>query len=301
MKGTHFYISTSAIFEKLKNEFIYMRVSFLIFAFVTLILSPNIIHAQVDNHQSMKLDTIKETIIYEYDTIFVAPDTIRMVDTIVNYQSVKPVSIKTQTDKALHWSVGTAVLPVFYNFFEDHKTDSFYIKHNVGTGAELILRASAKKYFYMLRLGLIPIHEEMANQNIYLTSVKQNSAYYDSLSVTNNCISNNYYNYLSFAASLGRKWGEGKLYFSFHLSILTDILVKHDAILPVITKERIADTSINKFSWGVAVNPCVGYVLSKRLEIFLSPYYRYSFFQRNKYPNSDLQILSAATGLHFNF
>lgn len=252
-----------------------------LFGFIILFISINIV-IRASDQTAFKHDTI-ETVIYEYDTVYMAPDTIRVTDTIVNYQLAQPV---IEFEKAKHWSIGVSILPLVSNLLgEKSVIDSFSSKRVVNYNYNLNIQYSFKRFIVGLGGGITRLHDRLMYQSVHNFLVGS-----DSLSVINNCVSDNYYRYFNINLLVGKKWGKQKIHFALDASLAIDILIDYKAVLPVNNEvAKIFDTSIRKIGFAVMVSPSIGYRFGKKLDFYLTPFYRYNLNKRNLYPLSNLQ------------
>jgi len=257
--------------------------------FLLLLTVCNIVTLASDQ-TAIKADTI-ETVIYEYDTIYVSPDTIRITDTIINYQSVQPLQVKTKSE---HWSIGADFLPLFSNFFgEKNVIDSLSFKKVVNYSFNVNIQYSYKRFIVGFGGGITKLHDQVMYQKTYDALINS-----DSLHIVNNCTSDNYFRYANFYLSIGRKWGKKKIHYAFHTSFISDILIDYKAVLPLNQVDnKIFDTSVRKIGWGVMISPSIMYSLGRKLDFYISPCYRYTLNKRNLYPLSNLQEVGIGLGL----
>ncbi len=262
-----------------------------LFIFLLLLSGFNIVTLAADQ-TTIKRDTI-ETIIYEYDTVYVSPDTIRITDTIVNYQTIKPLYINMSTQ---HWSIGANFLVLGSNFFgEKSVIDSFKEKNTINYSYTLNFQYYNKGFMVGLGGGITNIHDRIKYQQIHNTLIAD-----DSISIVNNCISDNYFRYLNLSLSMGKEWGKRKIHYALSASFITDILIDYKAVLPISEQvyNKIFDTSVRKIGLAVMLSPSVIYRIGKKVDFCISPCYRYTLNKRNFYPLSNLQDLGIGAGLN---
>jgi hypothetical protein len=260
-----------------------------LFIFLLLLASSNIVTLASDQ-TAIKADTI-ETVIYEYDTIYVSSDTIRVTDTIINYQSLQPLQVK---EKSGHWSIGADFLPLFSNFFgEKNVIDSLSFKKFVNYSFNVSLQYSYKRFSVGFGGGITKLHDRIMYQKTYNTLINS-----DSLHIVNNCTSDNYFRYANFYLSIGRKWGKKKIHYALQTSFISDILIDYEAVLPLNQVDnKIFDTSVRKIGWAIMISPSIIYSLGRKFDFHISPCYRYTLNKRNLYPLSNLQEVGIGASL----
>ena len=184
------------------------------------------VKAQDKNGSTINIDTISEKVIYEYDTVYVAPDTLKLTDTIVYYQ-VKSKSIKEKKNLNFFvnlnplqnisekWSIGIGANAFIRELNNKNRTvDSFYVKKTINFSYEIHINYDLNRFRYSLGLGFASYHEQLEYQKILnLNNSFTSIGSYDSLSVTNKCTATNYYQYLNVFFNLGKKWGKGPFFF----------------------------------------------------------------------------------------
>jgi hypothetical protein len=259
-----------------------------LFGLIILFSSVSIV-IRASDQAAFKRDTI-ENVIYEYDTIYMPPDTIRVTDTIINYQLVQPLK---EEEKTNHWLLGTSVLPFVSNLFgEKSVIDSFSLKQVVNYNFNINIQYHFKSFVVGLGGGFTRLHDRLLYHRVNNFLIGS-----DSISVNNTCTADNYYRYFNIILLVGKKWGKQKIKFTFNASLVADILIDYKAILPVYNEvDKIYDTSIRKIGLAVMISPSVSYKLGKKFDFFLSPFYRYNLNKRSLYPLSNLQDVGIGAG-----
>ena len=260
-----------------------------LFLITLLLISCNVV-TWASDQTSLVRDTT-ETVIYEYDTIYVSPDTIRITDTIISYQSQRPLQVK---EKEEHWAIGISLLPMVSNFFgEKSVIDSSSAKKVYNFTYNVNFQYNYKGFIVCLGGGITRLHDRI----IYPQRRNQLIAS-DSILIVGNCISDNYFRYVNLSLSLGKKWGKRRIHYALSASFITDILIDHNAILPLSEQvyNKTFDTSVRKIGIAIMISPSVIYRLGKKLDFFISPCYRYTLNKRNLYPLSNLQEVGIGAG-----
>ena len=268
-----------------------------IFVLISCFYINDAVKAQVINTNSVKPDSIVETIVYEYDTVYVAPDTLKLTDTIVNYLRI-PEKIKKH-----NLSVGFSILPFISNPFNQvNAIDSFSNQKVFNYSLDVNIGYTLKNYIVSIGAGITPIHERLRYQSSHnvSTSSQVASASYDSLQVNYNCTADNYYDYFNAYLSIGRKWRSKNFDYGCNISLITDILIDFKAFVPVSPplENRIHSTSVRQLGFSAAVSPYLGYRFGKKLELFVAPFYKYTFNKDHRYPQNNLQNLGIGVGFN---
>jgi hypothetical protein len=254
------------------------------------------INAQASEKNVVKPDTITETIVYEYDTVYLAPDTIKLIDTIVNYLPAK------KKLKPYNWTIGISFAPFISSAFNGQNViDSFSLKQKLNYGIDFNVRLIKKGVIYGMDVGITPIREQLVFQYSSQASQQNNADIYDSLRISNNCTSTNYFNYLNANLFIGKKWRKANVFYGMNACFLTNILLGYKALLPINNPDnKIPSSMVKKLGFGVALNPNIGYRIGKNWEFYLSLLYRYTLNKESKYPQSNLRYMDIALGAGLN-
>ena len=276
-----------------------MRFSIFVAATAFLFLINNLsTFGQIHDETHLKLDTIPETIIFEYDTVYLAPDTLKQVDTIVHYQQLKQNNtLQKKNFKFLenfnilkgfneHWSLG-----VGFNTYLDGLLDksllldSVSVRKLINYSFEVHLNYKVNQFIYSIGLGYSPVHEQFQAQSIngQNSSIAGNGSY-DSLQIKSNCLTTNYYHYLNVFLNVGKKWGHGNVFFVLNSNLTCDILINSSALLPFNPPLKVNSSSIQKIGLKIGINPYIGFKFLKNSEFSLGPFCNYSVLHSQKYP-----------------
>lgn len=273
-----------------------MRLLFCFLIGLCLLLTCNTLRAQVGDKNPVKIDTVKETIIYEYDTLFVAPDTIRLTDTIYRYQQQlnnKPVirhrfdilnKINLFSGLSDKWSAGIG----FYSYLSgltDHTIDSLSIKQTLNFDFEFHVNYQPNKMRYTVGIGYRPVHEQLqylGSTSIYNKDIS--SGIRDSSLIGGNCSSKNYYSCFQLFFNIGRSWGSKRIFFVLDARFSGAYLINYKAILPGLEPSKISSAMVDKYRINVGLYPSIGYKLQENLSISLVPFCAFSPNNTNKYP-----------------
>jgi hypothetical protein len=254
-----------------------------------------------DNRKQNKRDTIHEVIVYEYDTIYVAADTVKLTDTVVHYQiKNKQVTSKKNNFDFLNnfnilksfnerWSLGVGVHTFVSDAFHDtYKVDSFLRKRTLNSTFEFHVNYQADHFKYSLGIGFLPYHEQLKYQkNSFISSTVSSNGSYDSLLIKSNAIADNYYQYLVVFLNLGRRWGKQTVFFVLNGYISSHILLSSKAIFPISSYVPINSSLIQKIGYQVGFNPCIGFKIRKQFELTIGPFCDYAILNKKKYPYND--------------
>jgi len=247
--------------------------------------------SQID---STRRDSIEEIIIYEYDTIYIQPDTIRITDTIfeiVKRDSVKTIKPNVSRNRSsgrgislkgiLPKSIGFSVAPfMFLN--ENIPSDTLSSQSVFNANYNFQINYYSKKYLLSIGLGYSPYHERYSSSNKNYSSNQDTSltGSYDSLLISNNYQINYYYNYLNINLLIGRKFSVSKkLELSLNLGTSVDFLVGYSQ-----GNTSVSDSLVKKYNLSLIFSPQLTYKIGQNLEFKLSPFYQRSVFEDRKYP-----------------
>jgi hypothetical protein len=284
-----------------------MRLGILVLVFCFFVSS--YINAQVSEKNHVRHNITLDTVIYEVDTVYMPPDTIRIADTIRNNpprtQSVEKTTNKIQyvaKKFSNQWSLGFHILPFISNLFNNiSPIDSFSFQKVVNYSYDINIQCGFKNYVIGIGAGITPLHERMNYQGSHgATSAQDALLSYDSLQIANNCTSDNYYNYFNLYLTVGRKWTGKKIDFGFNASFITDLLMDYKAVLPLSSpfNNQINSSSVRKLGFSAAISPYLGFKFGKTMALILAPFYKYSFSQDHKFPQNNFQNIGISAGLN---
>ena len=263
-------------------------------------------------------DTIKETIIFEYDTVYLKPDTIRMTDTILNIIHSNPVKkpkpffhnfsffprrLNISTSPVLSSrfrpnSIGIAVVPfVAGNLKKEQISDSLTTQPLINVSFCLKLNYMlGKRSIFSVGAGFTPFHEMQQFQRTYYARVPDSNRTdaYDSLLVSEERTYNYYYNFLNLYLLYGRKWNlTDNLYLSIDAGCAVDLLLDYNQGN---TNRQPSETG--KFNISFSISPSFSYKLSNNIEFCLSPFFQHSFGLNKKYPHPFFEKTGVGAGIN---
>lgn len=254
--------------------------------------------AQVKENRAEKLDSIHETIEYEYDTIYVAPDTLRIIDTIYQYQT-KLKKANNHYDFKLFrkmdpfnylsdkWTAGFGAY-FFLSGFPVGKQDSFSINPNICYNIDFHANYQAGFFRYTLGLGFKAIQEQMhySGSSTY-SSTPITNGYRDSLLIKNNFTSHNYFNYLQLFFNVGKTWSKGKLFFALDLNMTGNVMIMNHSLLPTSNPVRIGSSLLNNYTFSTGLFPAIGYKNKRGICMSVVPFLSVFPFSGYKYPSTE--------------
>lgn len=261
-------------------------------------------------------DTIVEEIIYEYDTIYLETDTIKLVDTIyIEPDTVRIIDTVFQkperkyTNKNVkrffkrHFVVRKPEIVSFeYNTFlgefnDKMINDSVLSKRTLGQSLAGQFDYPICGLLFSIGLEYSFLNEKQSYQSISLTSSKENSVdgNYDSLAVNNSYNAEYYYRYLGLYLYLGKQWEVNqKLALGFSFGVNSSFLSDYEQGNTSVSKNELKDFILSANTSFKAT-----FMLSKYVGVYFKPFYQYSFFTETKYPSSFTQRLGVGLGLSF--
>ncbi len=265
------------------------------------------VFSQVD---SIRRDSIEEIIIYEYDTVYIQPDTIRITDTIFDIVKADSVKItkpnRTRRNRQrsrdytmkgfLPRSLGLSFLPFVY-INPQSLSDSLKNEQVFNLAYHFQLNYYTDNFLTSYGLAYSSYHERFSGQYDSFTSNIDTilSTSYDSIRVTNNYQLDYYYNYLSLDLILGKKF------------IITDkfninLTVGASAGLLMGYKQGntvVADSMVRKYNLSLIFSLQLTYKISKKFEFKLSPFYQHAIFNEEKNPYSFKQRVGIEIGFNY--
>lgn len=259
---------------------------------------------------STRRDSIEEIIIYEYDTVYIQPDTIRITDTI--FDIVKTDSIKktnTNTPRRtrrrineytmkgfLPRSLGLSIAPFVY-INPGTLSDTLKPQQVFNMAYHFQLNYYTDKYMVSYRLAYSSYHERFGGKFNSYTSNQDTASFgtYDSIRVVNNYQADYYYDYLSFDILLGRK---------FNISNKFDLNLTFGASAELLLNYRqgntaVADSMVRKTNFSLIFSPQITYKISRKFEFKLAPYFQHAIFYEKKYPHSFRQRAGIEIGFNY--
>lgn len=251
------------------------------------------VSAQVQNPDSTR-DSLNETIIYEYDTVYVAPDTIRMTDTVVNYL---PSPVKPSMNTRSHWAIAVNYSPYISNFIEHvSPSDSFSVSKTINHETDIQCQYRFHKYLLSFALGYSFLQERIDYKYDHLTTSENVSGIYDSLLIKSSGSIHNNYEYINLTVDLGRIWQRDNFNFFCNLRIKAAFLMMNNSMLP---DNYIKRTELQKTAYLGSIQAGVAYSLTKNIQWQLSPFFQYCFSEAQRYPLGNRQVIGLSTGLIF--
>jgi hypothetical protein len=281
----------------------YKRVCTLIFQ---ILLAVSVI-SQVD---SSSKDTIKETTIYEYDTIYLQPDTIRITNRILDTtktnnlkekKKISPDFSKSNVHPFLKFITPNSYSIIAGTFIagklkEKKLSDSLYSQSVINMCYSFQLNYNSKRYLLSIGAGFSPFHERHYFQyDSYTTNIESNiSGIYDSLLITKKYQYDYYYNYLNLNVSFGRKWKINKKWFlNINVVCVADFLVGY-----IQGDTNNPKYSTRKFDISLGIAPQIVYKFKKKNEFYLSPSYQHSLLEHKNFPKTSFQEMGLSLGLN---
>jgi len=248
-------------------------------------------------------DTIKEITIYEYDTVYVDSDTIRLTDTI--FDIIKSIPKKENKFRLFLSSMVPNSIGVNLNTFiagnlkEKKLSDSLLYQNVINYSFSFHINYVYNKYLLSIGIGLTPYHEKYHfKQTYYSLSGTNTNGAYDSLLINNEYNAQYYYNYLNLNVLFGRKWKLNKKWFlSLNAGFIADFLVGYKQGNTITSKSKLG-----KFDISIAFAPHLIYNYEKHrrnFELYLSPFYQHSLLNDTKFPLTSFQKIGIGVGFKF--
>jgi hypothetical protein len=268
--------------------------------------------SQVDS--TMK-DSIEEIVIYEYDTLYYAPDTIFTSDTIyrvdtifINKNKKKRNRKWIQTFKSIRKNYQFSIIPRSYSlvggiFFngkleETLQSDSLYFQPNYNYSYSLQLSYNLLAFELLFGIGNSKLNEQFYYYNSYQTQISTStiSNNYDSLTVDEKIVVNTYYDNLNLYVLLGKRFdlNRRKLFFSFHGGCFADYLLKYEQGNTNISKDQVKNISLS-----FLFTPKLSIRLKRNFELYFAPYLKWPLNKSDKFPKNTLNEYGINLGVTF--
>jgi hypothetical protein len=253
---------------------------------------------QVEQKNTISRDSIPEIIVYEYDTVYVAPDTIRYTDTIVH---LIPVITSVRIPKT---ETGVFFTPFITGISNSNlKSDSLTLHATVNYHGGIRFTRYTSHFAWYLQAGYESVHSKLYYTNSYSTKDDELSGVYDSLQVSGNYKINNYYDYFYMQPGFGKRWELKRFVFSLYAYGLYSFLYKHtdtDTYSERLQNE-LSINSVQKTSWSAGAQIDFGFRITSRILFHIAPTYQYKFNAKNFYPLGDSHRLGVTSGVAILF
>lgn len=269
-------------------------------------------------------DTLNEVIVFEYDTVYLKPDTLRVTDTIVEIEKAvssgkKKSSFNRFFSKISSQSFLTNNALLTGHSFLSHITPnsiSFgvapYINGNessvttanatnsqsvVNKSFALLWNYNYSNFVLSVGTGFTRYHEKQQELLTYYSANIQTNTHepYDSLFVTDNISSDYYYNYLNVYALFGYSWVfNKKLSLLLSGGFVTDFLIGYKQG----NTNNPSSSVIRKTDVRAAFAPSLNYKITRNFGLFVAPFYQRSLVNDKKYPYSSFQKMGVGAGFN---
>ena len=263
------------------------------------------VFSQID---STLKDPNKEITIYEYDTVYLQPDTIRLTNVIIDTIKTNPIKNEQLVSKNNHPffsaimpnSVGVKITPFISEIHQNTKiSDSLYSQSVINTSFSIQVNYNYNKYILSIGAGFTPYHEKQHFKNTYYSSNLKSSpsGIYDSLLINKEYTANYYYNYLNLNIIFGREWKlNKKWYLSLNAGCIGDYLIGYKQ-----NNTNVTESTVRKFDISLTFTPSLTYKINRNFEIYISPFYQHSLLDDKKNPNSSAQKMGIGVGFNKTF
>lgn len=256
-------------------------------------------YAQVETNVN---DTIIEEIIYEYDTIYMAPDTIWIVDTI--YVPIEKADLKKARKKNFRKALKSLTPSSFGfqtatflagNYFNRSFNDSINTDYSLNQSYSIQVEYLFGNFLVSAGVGYLPFKEKHSfNHSSYQSNKELNpSGNYDSLLITNKYIAEYYYDFINAYLMVGKQWSlSKKLNFALQAGLSIDFMrVFYKGQLD------IGNYKLPNSNYSAQISTTLGYKINKNFEIFISPQYQRTINNRKEIPVT----ISQKTGIGIGF
>jgi hypothetical protein len=251
-----------------------------------------------------QIDSVKEITIYEYDTIYLQPDTIRLIDTVIDIVKIPPINKKKSTFEAYYPphlilnSFGFHIYSYFAgNLIEERVTDSLYSKPVFNYAISGQINFQKKKLQISVGVGFAPFQEKQYfKYNSYVLKT-DSTGMSDSLLITNKSNYLYHINYLNLNVLIGRKWRVNKKWtLSLDAGFFADILIGYKQ-----GNTNKHSSLIQKVNLSFGLSPTFYYRERKKTEFFISPFYQHSIMHKKDFPYTTFQKIGIGAGFNIYF
>ncbi|HEX3006960.1 MAG TPA: hypothetical protein VHO90_05030 [Bacteroidales bacterium] len=282
---------------RIPSSFNHVLVSF--FSAVLLLISVSTrLSGQVVARDTLRTDSVPEIIVYEDDTLYVAPDTIRITDTIVHLIHEK-VPIRVRKKEA-----GVYFTPFYTGFSRlTLQSDSLTLHTTMNYRSGIQFSYYAPRFAWYLQAGYESVHNKIQYSHSYMTTGEELSGVYDSLFVKSNHQINNYFDFVYIQLGLGKRWEFKRYTLSIYTSGMYSFMYKQtcaDVYNELIERELSPD-SRQKSSLSAGLQIDMGYKITRSLLLHAIPTYQYQFVSEKKYPQGDAHRLGVTFGMSVLF
>ena len=250
---------------------------------------------QVHESDSLSQELGPEIIVYEDDTIFVAPDTILVIDTIVHYIKVEKPVLRSKRE------LGIIITNNFNSF--DKQIDSVTLRAKPGYRIGIQFTTYKQHFAWYMHAGYESVHNRINFKNSYGSTGEEVGGVYDSLTIINSYIINDYLDLLYLQLGIGKRWGSKKIIFSVYTYGMYTFIYKQtslDHFFESVPNELSAGSTVkNNFSLGVRSD--LGYKLTSNLIFHIGPSFQYRINNKKSSLFGSSDILGVTSGLSILF
>lgn len=259
-------------------------------------------YAQIETNVN---DTIIEEIIYEYDTIYMAPDTIWIIDTV--YMPIEKADLKKARKKVfkktLHnltpYSIGFETTFLLAGNFTNRKfNDSINVDYLLNQSYSVHIDYLFGEFLVSAGVGYLPFREKHHfSSSSYLSNEELSpSGNYDSIQITQNYNAEYYYDFINAFLLIGKQWNINKKFsFALQAGLSVDILrtFKQGQL-------DIGNYKPPELNYSAQINTTICYKVNKNFEIFISPQYQRALNNRKEIPITLSQKTGIGVGIKIN-
>jgi len=260
-----------------------------------LFLSLGYVEAQPQK-DTVVIDSTGEDVIYVDETLYLAPDTIKLTDTIVDYLTDARKNVLTKQEMGIYCSPYSSGL-----FTNNWVSDSVSVLKIVIYELGLRWQCYVNKTIFNFSLGYKKVNEQLLYTNNYHLTSTDISGVYDSILLKSAYTIKNYYNYFNISLGVGHHWDLHKFGFSLNAFLTAGILMNNsdyvanaDAAIVQLRKNDITNTP-----FSIGLQPDLAYKLTTKINLHLSLNYGYSLNNSKKYPAVYLHTVAVSGGFSF--
>ena len=250
---------------------------------------------QVQETDSLSQELVPEIIVYEDDTIFVAPDTILVIDTIVHYVKIKEPVLRSKRE------LGIIITNNFNSF--DKQIDSIALRANPGYRLGIQFITYKQHFAWYIHVGYESVHNRINFKDSYEGTGEEVGGVYDSLTITSSYEINDYLDLLYLQLGIGKRWGSKKIIFSVYTYGMYAFLYKQtslDHFFENVPNElSVVSTIKNNFSLGIRSD--LGCKLTSNFIFHIGPSFQYRINNKKSTLFGSSGILGVTYGLSILF
>jgi hypothetical protein len=256
------------------------------------------LNGQVVAKDTLLTDSVPEIIVYEDDTLYVAPDTIRITDTIVHLIKEK-VPIRLRKNE-----LGINFTPFFTGFSGlSLQSDSLTLHTTINYRSGIQFSYYTRHLAWYVQAGYESVHNRIDYSHSYMATGEDVSGVYDSLFIKSKHEINNYFDFLYVQLGLGKRWEFKRYTLSIYTLAMYSFMYKQACaeVYDDLTEVELSPDSRQKSSVLAGLQFDLGYKVTPSLLLHVVPTYQYKFMSEKKYSQGDTHRMGVTFGMSVLF